>query len=73
MAMLGRTLIISGGVLDVGFAKEYLKGQKFDTVVCADSGLDSAYGLGLPVHYAMCIPNLWHIRQKKMRQTHILF
>ena len=53
MAMLGRTLIISGGVLDVGFAKEYLKGQKFDTVVCADSGLVSAYGLGLPVHYAM--------------------
>jgi len=53
MAMLGRTLIISGGVVDIGFAKEYLKDMEFDTVVCADSGLDSAYRLGLPVHYAM--------------------
>lgn len=51
--MLGRTLIISGGVLDIAFAKEYLSDKEFDTVVCADSGLDSAYELGLPVHYAM--------------------
>lgn len=51
--MLGRTLVISGGVVDISFAKEYLSGKKFDTVVCADSGLDSAYKLGLPVHYAM--------------------
>lgn len=51
--MLGKTLIISGGVIDVDFAKEYLKGKQFNTVVCADSGLDSAYKLGLPVHYAM--------------------
>ncbi len=53
MAVLGRTLIISGGVLDISFAKEYLESMEFDTVVCADSGLDSAYALGLPVHYAM--------------------
>lgn len=51
--MLGRTLIISGGVIDIQFAKEYLEGNVFDTVVCADSGLDSACRLGLPVHYAM--------------------
>lgn len=51
--MLGRTLIISGGVTDIDFAGEYLEGQRFDTVVCADSGLNSAYQLGLPVHYAM--------------------
>lgn len=51
--MIGRTLIISGGVVETGFAEEYLSREKFDTVVCADSGLDSAYQLGLPVHYAM--------------------
>lgn len=51
--MFGRTLIISGGVVETDFAEEYLAGKTFDTVVCADSGLDSAYRLGLPVHYAM--------------------
>lgn len=51
--MIGRTLVISGGVVDTGFAEEYLSRQKFDTVVCADAGLDSACRLGLPVHYAM--------------------
>lgn len=51
--MFGKTLIIAGGVVDIDFVREYLKGQEFDTVVCADSGLDSAYRLGLPVHYAM--------------------
>lgn len=51
--MFGRVLIISGGAMDLEFARKYLKEQKFDTVVCADSGLDSAYRLGLTVHYAM--------------------
>lgn len=51
--MIGRTLVVSGGVVDTGFAGEYLCRQKFDTVICADAGLDSAYRLGLPVHYAM--------------------
>lgn len=51
--MFGKTLIIAGGVVDLDFVKEYLKGESFDTVVCADSGLDSAYRLGLPVQYAM--------------------
>lgn len=51
--MFGRTLIISGGVVEMDFAQQYLENQRFDTVVCADSGLDSAWKLGLPVHYAM--------------------
>lgn len=51
--MFGRVLIISGGAVDLEFTKKYLKEQKFDTVVCADSGLDSAYQLGITVHYAM--------------------
>lgn len=51
--MFGRVLIISGGVVDIDFAKQYLVDKEFDTVVCADSGLDSAYQLGIPVHYAM--------------------
>ena len=51
--MFGRVLIISGGVVDIEFAQSYLKDKEFDTVVCADSGLDSAHQLGIPVHYAM--------------------
>jgi len=51
--MIGRTLVIAGGVVETEFAEEYLSGEEFDTVVCADAGLDSAYRLGLPVHYAM--------------------
>ena len=51
--MIGRTLVISGGVVETGFAEEYLSRKEFDTVVCADAGLDSAYQLDLPVHYAM--------------------
>lgn len=52
-SMLGRTLVISGGHMDLLFAAEYLKGQTFDTVVCADSGLNAAFALKLPVQYFM--------------------
>ena len=51
--MFGKVLIISGGVVDIDFVRKYLENKEFDTVVCADSGLDSAYQLGIPVHYAM--------------------
>jgi thiamine pyrophosphokinase len=51
--MFGKTLMIAGGVVEIDFVKEYLREKKFDTVVCADSGLDAAYRLKLPVHYAM--------------------
>lgn len=51
--MLGRTLLFSGGTTDVSFAADYLEGQSFDTVVCADSGLDAAFRLNMPVDYFM--------------------
>lgn len=51
--MLGKTLIIAGGVVDTVFAGEYLQTHDFDVIVCADSGLDVAFELGLSVDYAM--------------------
>lgn len=51
--MLGKTLLISGGHIDIRFVQEYLKTHRFDAVVCADSGLNTAYRLGLPVRYFM--------------------
>lgn len=51
--MIGRTLIIGGGDCDIAFAKEYLSENTFDTILCADSGLDIAYALKLEVQYAM--------------------
>lgn len=51
--MFGKTLIIGGGVVELDFAKEYLAENKFDTVVCADAGLDAAYQLGLSIDYVM--------------------
>ena len=49
----GRTLIIAGGPLEIDFAKKYLADNSFDTVACADSGLDGAIKLGLSVDYIM--------------------
>ncbi|HBA97552.1 MAG TPA: thiamine diphosphokinase [Lachnospiraceae bacterium] len=51
--MIGRTLIIGGGEIDYEFTADYLSKQKFDTVVCADSGLDAADRLGLNVNFLM--------------------
>lgn len=48
-----KTLLISGGKTDIVFAKEYLQKNQFDTVVCADSGLNTAHMLGLKVDYFM--------------------
>lgn len=53
MKTFNKTLIISGGKTDIDFAKQYLEKHKFDTVVCADSGLNTAYELGLKVDYFM--------------------
>ncbi|MCI8779937.1 MAG: thiamine diphosphokinase [Lachnospiraceae bacterium] len=50
---VGKTLMIAGGEVNLPFAGEYIRKQGFDTVVCADSGLDAAFRLGLPVQYAM--------------------
>lgn len=51
--MLGKTLILGGGSIDSAFAAEYIHGYSFDTIACADSGLDTAYALSLPVDYIM--------------------
>ena len=48
-----RTLIFSGGHIDTEFAKEYLAQKKFDMVICADSGLNAAYKLGVKVDCIM--------------------
>lgn len=51
--MLDRVLLISGGNINLEFAVSFLENNSFDTVVCADSGLDAAYQLHLPVQYFM--------------------
>lgn len=51
--MLGRTLVLSGGKMDLNFAGKYLSREQFDTVLCADSGLNAADALGLDVQYFM--------------------
>jgi len=51
--MAGKTLILGGGTFDYAFAKEYIQGQMFDTVVCADSGLDAAKNLGLDIDFLL--------------------
>lgn len=51
--MLGRVLLLSGGKTDISFVKGYLAEESFDTVVCADSGLEAAAQLKLPVDYFM--------------------
>lgn len=51
--MIGKTLIIAGGDVNIPFITCYLEDKQFDTIVCADSGLDVAYQLGLSVQYAM--------------------
>lgn len=51
--MLGKVLLITGGKVNMDFAEKYTASQEYDTVVCADSGLNTAYRLGMPVHYFM--------------------
>lgn len=51
--MAGRTLILGGGMVDYAFVKEYIQGQEFDTIACADSGLDAAKKLGLGIDFLL--------------------
>lgn len=48
-----RILILTGGTISTDFAKEFLKDQKFDTIIAADSGLKSVEELNLPVDYIL--------------------
>lgn len=51
--MLGKVLVITGGKADLEFVREYTNSMEYNTVVCADSGLNTAYRLGIPVQYFM--------------------
>lgn len=51
--MFGKTLLFCGGQMDLEFTADYLADRHFDTIICADSGLDAADALKLPVHYIM--------------------
>lgn len=48
-----RILIITGGSISEEFASEYLKEQDFHTVIAVDSGLITAYKLGIAVDYIL--------------------
>lgn len=51
--MFGKTLIISGGKTDICFARKYLSENLFNTIVCADSGLNVVDALGIVPDYFM--------------------
>jgi len=51
--MLGKVLLITGGEVNLEFVRKYIDSISYDTVICADSGLNTAYRLKLPVHYFM--------------------
>lgn len=48
-----RILILTGGTISTDFAKKFLKDQKFDIIIAADSGLKSVEELNLPVDYIL--------------------
>lgn len=45
--MLGKIILFSGGKYDIAFIKQYLADKSFDTVACADSGLEAAHAVGV--------------------------
>lgn len=51
--MLGKVLLITGGKVDLEFVRKYKDSIRYDTVICADSGLNTAYRLKIPVQYFM--------------------
>ena len=51
--MLGKIILFSGGKYDIAFIKQYLADKSFDTVACADSGVEAAHAVGVNVDYIM--------------------
>lgn len=45
--LLKKTLILTGGHIDLTFAKHYISNFKFDYIICADHGLVAAHSLGI--------------------------
>ena len=46
---MSKALIVTGGSINVAWAKEWLDNQTFDYCIAADSGLEYADKLGLKV------------------------
>jgi thiamine pyrophosphokinase len=46
-----KTLIITGGSININFAKEYLKKYSFNLVIVADKGLEAAYKMDILPNY----------------------
>ena len=46
---MSKMLIVTGGHLDIDWAKEWLSDKKFDYCIAADSGLAYADRLGLKI------------------------
>ncbi len=50
---MSKTLIVTGGSINVAWAKEWLGNQTFDYCIAADSGLEYADKLGLKVDFLL--------------------
>ncbi len=50
---MSKTLILTGGSMDIDWAKDWLKDKSFDYCIAADSGLSYADKLGVRVDYLL--------------------
>ncbi len=50
---MSETLIISGGSIDIDFARNYLKNHSFDHIISVDGGLESAMKMNLVPGYIL--------------------
>jgi thiamine pyrophosphokinase len=48
-----KTLIITGGFIEIDFAKSYLARECFNMVIAADKGVETARLLNIPVNYIL--------------------
>lgn len=48
---MNRTLIITGGTIDIEFIKNYIRNQSFEYLICVDGGLEIAYQMNLKPSY----------------------
>lgn len=48
-----KTLIITGGFIDIDFVKSYLEEECFDMIIAADRGVETAKALNIPVNYIL--------------------
>lgn len=46
-------LIVTGGKLELAFARSFLKTEEFDKIIAVDAGLEAAYELGLTPDYVV--------------------